>query len=108
MVSDLETNAYEECKIAAQKSLFFGKFCPTIRIFLVLVLLSASVKRCFDSRMRKFYLVLVYHNKVVVIKPNVMFNLKVDFFTKSHTFRYPIFKKIFKLNDFFKSYSDVK
>ena len=34
---------------------FFSKFCLTLRIFLVLVLLSALVKRYFVSRMRHFY-----------------------------------------------------
>ena len=52
VVSDLTTFAYKGCKIAAH--FFFGKFCPTSRILLVLVLLSASVERCFVSRMRDF------------------------------------------------------
>ena len=38
--------------------LIFDKFCLTSRIFLVLVLLSASVERCLFSRMRDFGLKL--------------------------------------------------
>ena len=34
--------------------MFFGEFCCTSRIFLVSVLLSASVERCYVSRMRDF------------------------------------------------------
>ena len=36
--------------------LIFDKFCLTSRIFLVSVLLSVSVKRCFVSCMRDFFL----------------------------------------------------
>ena len=55
MVSDLKFFAYKGCKIAAQKiCCFFSKFCPTSRIFLVLVLISASVETCFVSRTRDF------------------------------------------------------
>ena len=39
-------------KLPRKKNCFFGEFCPTSRIFLVLVLLSASVKICFVSRIR--------------------------------------------------------
>ena len=42
----------KDCKIAAL--IFFGEFCHTHRIFLLSVLLSASVDRCFVSRMRVF------------------------------------------------------
>ena len=55
MVSDLKTSASKGCKIATQKKgLFFGEFCLTSRIFLVSVPLSASVERCFVSRMLIF------------------------------------------------------
>ena len=46
--------AHEWSKIPAQKKP--SKFCLTSRIFLVPVLLSASVERCFVSRMRNFYI----------------------------------------------------
>ena len=36
------------------KKVFLGEFCPTSRIFLLSMLLSASVKRFFVSRMRDF------------------------------------------------------
>ena len=48
MVSDLKKIAHKGCKIA-------GEFCFTTRTFLVLVLLSASVKRFVVSRMRDFF-----------------------------------------------------
>ena len=38
---------------------FFGKFCLTGRIFLASVILSASVERCFVSRMRDFLSLLL-------------------------------------------------
>ena len=38
-----------------KKKLFFGKFCLTSRIFLVSVLLPASVERFFVSPMHDFY-----------------------------------------------------
>ena len=57
VVSDFKTLAYKGCKIATQKSLFIGKFCPTNRFFLLLVLLSASVERCFVFRVRDFFCV---------------------------------------------------
>ena len=53
MVSDLNFFAYKWCKIAA--IFFFGEFYLTSRIFLVSVVLSASVERCFFSRMRDFF-----------------------------------------------------
>ena len=37
------------------KFVFFGELCLSSRIFLVSVLLSASVERCFVSRMRDFF-----------------------------------------------------
>ena len=50
-----ETLAYKGCKITPQKKFaFFIKFCLTSRIFLVSVLLSVSVERCFVSRKRYF------------------------------------------------------
>ena len=54
MVSELNTFSHKGCKIAAQKSLIFDKFCPTSRICLVLGLLSVLVERCFVSRMQEF------------------------------------------------------
>ena len=42
MVSDCNFFAHKEFKIAVQEKFFFGEFCPTIRIFLVLVLLSSD------------------------------------------------------------------
>ena len=65
MVSDLKTFAHQGCTIAAQIIIitiifclyfFCVKFCLTSRIFLVSVLLSASVERCFVSRMRDFFI----------------------------------------------------
>ena len=51
-----KTFAYKGCKINAQFFLvFFCEFSLTSRIFFVLLLLSASVERCFVSRMRDFY-----------------------------------------------------
>ena len=41
-------------KSPRKKKLFFGEFCLTSRTFLLLVLLSASVKRFFGSCMRFF------------------------------------------------------
>ena len=55
MVSDLTTFAYRGWKIAVQTKVFFGEFWPQYQDFLVLVLLSASVERCFVSRMRDFF-----------------------------------------------------
>ena len=46
------------CKIAAQKKSVFRKIFLTSRIFLVSVLLSASVKRFFVFRMRDFFFVV--------------------------------------------------
>ena len=43
-------------KLPRRKSQFFGEFCLTSRIFLVSVLLFASVERCFVSRMQDFIL----------------------------------------------------
>ena len=53
----VEKNSFKGCKIAAQFLflLFFSKFCLTSRIFLVLMLLSVSVKRYFVSHMRDFF-----------------------------------------------------
>ena len=45
----------KDVKSPCKKSLIFNEFCLTSRIFLVSVLQSASVKRCFVSRMRDFY-----------------------------------------------------
>ena len=42
-------------KSPRKKSLIFDKFCLTSRIFLVSVLLSASVERCFVSCMQDFF-----------------------------------------------------
>ena len=53
MVSDYKTLAHKGCKIAAQFKKI--KFCLTSRIFLALVLLSASIERCFVSRTRDFF-----------------------------------------------------
>ena len=41
-------------KLPRKKNSFFAEFCLTYRIFLVSVLLSALVKKCFVSRMRVF------------------------------------------------------
>ena len=38
----------------------FGKFSLTIRIFLVSVLLSASIERCFVSRVRDFFILCIF------------------------------------------------
>ena len=54
----------------AKKSLFFGEFCLTSRIFLVSVLLSASVERCFVSRMRDFSFPKAKRKNTVVLKFN--------------------------------------
>ena len=51
-------------KLPRKKSFFFYKFCLTSRIFLVLVLLFASVERFFVSRMRDFS----HHFKDIVNK----------------------------------------
>ena len=37
-----------------EKSMFFGEFCITVRIFLISVLLSPLVETFFFSRMRDF------------------------------------------------------
>ena len=58
MVSDLNTFAYKGCKIAALKKLVFSSnFALLACFFLVLVLLSALVERCFVSRMWNFLLI---------------------------------------------------
>ena len=57
MVSDFKKikNAHKGCKDAAEKKVsFFGEFCRTNRFF-VSLLLSASVERCFVSRMLNFF-----------------------------------------------------
>ena len=59
MVSDLKTFAHKRCKIYALKILVLGETCLTGRIFLVLVLLSVLVERCFVSRMRDFFMDIV-------------------------------------------------
>ena len=70
MVSDLKTFAHKECRIAAQKKKkFFGEFCPTSRIFLVSVLLSALVERFFVSRMRFLFVNLLYYSWQYSQKP---------------------------------------
>ena len=47
----------KDVKSPRKKKVFFvGKFCPTIKIFLVSVLLSASGEGCFVSRKRDFFL----------------------------------------------------
>ena len=64
--SYLKTLTYKGCKIASQKKSFFflrrNLFCK--QDFLVLVILFASVKRCFVSHMRDFsflfYLMLFF------------------------------------------------
>ena len=57
MVSDLKTFPYKECKISPQnqKFSFSANFALLAGFFLVLVLLSALVERCFVSRMRDFF-----------------------------------------------------
>ena len=56
MVSDLKKLLpIKGCEIAAQQKVFFGEFCHTSRMFLVSVLLSASVERCFVSLMCDFF-----------------------------------------------------
>ena len=56
VVSDLKPCAYKGFKIAVQFIffIFFGGFCLTSMIFLVLVLLFAAVERCFVSHIRDF------------------------------------------------------
>ena len=54
MVSDLKTFAHKGSKIAGQKKVAVGEFCLTKRIFLVSVLLSASVVKCFVSHNQDF------------------------------------------------------
>jgi hypothetical protein len=51
VVSDLNTFAHKGCKIAVKKK---RQILVTSRIFLVSVLLSALVERCFVSRMPDF------------------------------------------------------
>ena len=57
VVSALKNFAFKKCKITAEKKM--GEFCLTSRIFLVSVLLSALVKRCFVSHMRDFFLYII-------------------------------------------------
>ena len=58
IVSDLKTWAFKGCKIAAQeKKLFLANF-DLLAGFLSLVLLSASVERCFVSCMQDFYITI--------------------------------------------------
>ena len=45
-----------------KKYCFSGEFCLTSRMFLVLVLLFASVERCFVSRMRDFFNYKIHSN----------------------------------------------
>ena len=55
VVSDLKTFAHKGCKIADQKIVsFLWNFALLAGFFLVSVLLSALVKRCFVSRMQDF------------------------------------------------------
>ena len=54
-------------EVHANKSLFFGKFCLTSRIFLASVLLSASVERCFVSRMRDFKIIFLFFSEFINI-----------------------------------------
>ena len=56
----LKKIAHNGCEIAAPIFLFFGEFCLTGRFFLVLVLLSAWVERCFVSGMRDFFLLFLF------------------------------------------------
>ena len=57
--------AYKGWKITAQKKFFFCcTFCITIMIFLVLMLLSALVERCFVSRMRGFFFPFFLKKKI--------------------------------------------
>ena len=55
MVSYLKTVAHKGCKISVQFFFFFWEFCLTSRIFLLLVLLSASEERFFVSHMQDFF-----------------------------------------------------
>ena len=61
VVSDFKPFAHEGSKLAAQFFFFFffDEICPTSRIFLVLVLLSATIDRCFVARTRNFYIAFV-------------------------------------------------
>ena len=64
MISDSKTFFHKGIKIAAQFfSSFFGTFCRTSRIFLVSVLLSASVERCFAKYV--FVLARMFHYGMV-------------------------------------------
>ena len=72
VVSDLKTFVHKWCKIAAQKKSFLGKFCLTSRIFLVSVLLSASVERFFVSHMQDFLLMVVMYTCILVVTKGVV------------------------------------
>ena len=52
-----ELFAHRGGKITAQKNLFFGKFCPTSRIFFESVLLSTLVERFLVSRKPDFIII---------------------------------------------------
>ena len=76
VVSDLKTFAYKGCKIGAQKKFFFDEFCLSSRILLVLVVLSASVRRFFVSCMRYSFILLIdifladFYSKVLKLNLN--------------------------------------
>ena len=61
LVSDLNTFAHKGCKIAAQTKLVFLRILPYEQDFLLSLLLSASVERCFVSRMRDFFIFLFFN-----------------------------------------------
>ena len=51
----------KDVKSPRKKKIVFRQFCLTSRIFLVLVLLSASVKRCFVSCMLDFFFLIWFN-----------------------------------------------
>ena len=57
------------------KKVNFGEFCLTSRIFLVSVLLSATVERCFVSCMRDFLKILIITNFIYNV--NLTFTGKI-------------------------------
>ena len=82
MVSDFKTFTNNGCKIAAQKSLFWGEFCLTEQDFLISVFLTtfngflAPISRSPMSKLLKFseFLGKSYGKKRSKIKKKIIFH----------------------------------
>ena len=91
MVSELKTFTNKGWKIAAQRTtqknlFFFGEFCLTSKILLVSVQLSASVERCFVSRIRDFF--GKYENRLSLLSCLVILQISNCFNVESFENKY--------------------